>query len=82
VSEPRLANLFVMRALGATRRTLALRFGLTEGDVRRLFDSYGEPARLVPRNWKMDAEDRPATDAAPPLTFAGHVHRALTKAES
>lgn len=51
---PTLSNLFLMRALGATRRTLACRFGITEGQVRALLAAWGEPARLQARRWRMD----------------------------
>lgn len=53
-----LADLFVMRALGVRVETLALRFGLTEPQVRQLLDTFGEPARLQARRWSIDRTRR------------------------
>lgn len=55
----RAADLFVMRALGETHIVLAGRFGVSEADLRAIFTTLGEPRRLLPRQWCMDATARP-----------------------
>lgn len=66
-----LSNLFLMRALGATRRTIACRFGLTESDVRALLAVWGEPARLRARRWRMEFRAGPAEIEAEASDGAG-----------
>lgn len=46
-----LADLFIERALGVRIETLALRYAMSEAQVRAIFEQWGEPARLQPRRW-------------------------------
>lgn len=57
---PVFSNMVLMRALGARYRTLAKRFGITEGEVRALFATWGEPAKLQPRRWCMRYDTAPS----------------------